>query len=329
MQAPIAQSNRPETTILLALAAWLIFNSHLEAFYPFPWLAADGLLGNSMFFVISGFGIFSSLSIRKQGFLEYSQRRIWRLYPVILIVLAFQAAFIVHLSDPSLTGIFKTFFWPTSFTYVQIIVPLYFIAYMLFRLGPGFMLGTLLLISMMIYGLSYFETSGSLLPGAHLQIGKLPDLVSYSFFTLAFTLGAFMTERKTIFVMHWHGLMMLVLVLCVYVFLKYLMVVQGMATKYYPVLHFLVLAACAICLKNLCDPKLYELSQRIPFLGAFMRKSGQMSLEIYAIHSVLLGIAFFQKIVFPLNIVFFAATTFLLSTGLAKVVANLRSRFET
>ena len=78
------------TMVVLAVCALLIVNSHLEAFYPtgFQFLAADGLLGSSLFYMLSGFGIQSSLMSREQGFGSYIRQRILRIYPGVILVVA-------------------------------------------------------------------------------------------------------------------------------------------------------------------------------------------------------------------------------------------------
>ena len=59
MTAPTAAADAPrrDTTLMRALGALLVANSHLEHFYPFAWLAGDGLVGNSFFFLLAGFGL--------------------------------------------------------------------------------------------------------------------------------------------------------------------------------------------------------------------------------------------------------------------------------
>ena len=49
-----AAGGRANTTAPMAIAAVLIANSHLERFYPHPWVAGDGLLGNALFFFTAG-----------------------------------------------------------------------------------------------------------------------------------------------------------------------------------------------------------------------------------------------------------------------------------
>jgi peptidoglycan/LPS O-acetylase OafA/YrhL len=74
------------TICLQAVAAILIANSHLEGLYPRSWMAADGFIGNSIFFLLSGYGITISLLGREQTFVHYYVRRILRIYPVVWLV---------------------------------------------------------------------------------------------------------------------------------------------------------------------------------------------------------------------------------------------------
>lgn len=312
------------TTLALGLAAWLIFNSHLESFYPRPWLAADGLLGNTLFFVVSGLGIFTSLHNRHQAFGAYLARRFWRLYPAVFIVLTIQFLLISPVVSYQVVDAVKTFFWPTPFTYVAIVVPMYFLAFFGYRLLQTHAAAWLALSCLAVYGFAYYQSLQGFSAGTKLTIGTLPALVSYSYFGFAFALGGIFAFRKSFAGFSWYWLLFAVLVLITYVALKFLMVVLGIAAVAYPVLHLLVLLLCALALKLLCAPRLVERILEWPALGPFLRKSGGLSLEIYLVHAVLLHVAFFPAIAFPLNIVVFAGTTMLLAIGLQMLTRRLR-----
>lgn len=316
------------TTLVLGLAAWLIFNSHLEAFYPLPWLAADGLLGNTLFFVISGLGIFSSLNKRRQGFGDYVSRRFWRLYPAVMIVLAFQIFFISRTYSADLSEIIHNLIWPTPFTYIAIIVPMYLLAFASHRLLPNHaavFLGSLCLLS---YGLGFSQSIHALPTNAKLSIGTLPQLVSYGYFGFAFCLGGVIAGRKSFAKYSWAGLLLIVFVMTLYVVLKYLMVVRGTDAIAYPILHILVLILCLLALKVLCAPGLVHRILAVPVAGSFLRLSGGLSLEIYLVHAVLLNVAFFPAIMFPLNILVFAAVTFVLAILLQRLTRWIQERLE-
>ena len=62
--------------ILKAIATLLITNSHYEVVYPIKILATGGLLGNSIFFLVSGF----CLSNIKENFFLWFRKRIIRIW---------------------------------------------------------------------------------------------------------------------------------------------------------------------------------------------------------------------------------------------------------
>ncbi len=315
------------TTLSLGLAAWLIFNSHLEAFYPIPWMAADGLLGNTLFFVMSGLGIFSSLNKRHQSIRSYISRRFWRLYPAVFIVLLMQTIFILPISKYGPIDVLKTFIWPSPFTYVAVIVPTYLLAFACHRLRPKnaayFMMGLCLLV----YCIGYIQSIDMFSNNQKLIIGHLPSLVSYGYFAFAFALGGLVSSRKNFTTFSWSWLSVAVFLTGLYVGIKYLMVVKGEAGIAYPTLHFLVLALCMLALKILCAPDLVSRVLDWPIVGPFLRKSGSLSLEIYLVHAVLLHVLLFSIPIFPLNIFSFAAITFILAIGLAGLTRIIRHRF--
>lgn len=75
-----------DTTFLRFVAILLITNSHLDRLYPVSAMATGGQLGNSLFFMLSGFGLVASY--RKKGgvFWPWLQRRLSRIYPPVLLV---------------------------------------------------------------------------------------------------------------------------------------------------------------------------------------------------------------------------------------------------
>lgn len=123
--------------LLFLVAMALVFNSHLEEYHVRPWLAGDGLLGNSMFFVLSGYRISLSLANRPASFVPYLKRRLLRIYPAVwLVVLTLgpTAGWLAPATTPA--GAFHLLVWPTRFTYVMGIVPAYILLYLIERMNP-------------------------------------------------------------------------------------------------------------------------------------------------------------------------------------------------
>lgn len=110
--------------VLKAIAALLIINSHLELIYPSPWMAADGMLGNTLFFFTTGFTLAGSLQRHPaQTLAKFLWLRISRLYPALWITMVLLPPQAVVWNDPrNWIGIMV---YPTCFSFVLTIVPLY------------------------------------------------------------------------------------------------------------------------------------------------------------------------------------------------------------
>lgn len=110
--------------VLKAVAALLIINSHLEALYPRAWMAADGMLGNTVFFFTTGYTLAGSLARRAEEPLpQFIWKRAIRLFPGVWLV-----ALLVPSHDvdyTSVAGVLGCFLYPTYYTFVQTALPLY------------------------------------------------------------------------------------------------------------------------------------------------------------------------------------------------------------
>ena len=122
-------------TVLRALAACLITNSHYKGIYPLDIIANGGLLGDVIFFAVSGF----CLANVTEKFLPWFKKRVIRIYiPVAIITVIFLA--IAQLYEPisvyynfDVENVFLHYFiYPTEFHFVGSIillyVPYYFVA---------------------------------------------------------------------------------------------------------------------------------------------------------------------------------------------------------
>lgn len=108
--------------LLRILAAILITNSHYEAIYPLSVIANGGLLGDVIFFAVSGFCLYPV----KHAFPKWYWRRLIRIYPlvwlitIIYLLLGFYEA---H----SFEGFVKLLLYPTYYHFVASILVLYIV----------------------------------------------------------------------------------------------------------------------------------------------------------------------------------------------------------
>ncbi len=109
-------------TVSRALAAVIITNAHYKGVYPIPALAAGGLLGDVLFFAVSGY----CLANIRQSFHKWYKRRILRIYPsIVLTCLLFIS---IGFYKPSgLLDVVNLSIYPTNCHFVASIMILYIV----------------------------------------------------------------------------------------------------------------------------------------------------------------------------------------------------------
>ncbi len=113
--------------VLRLIATCLITNTHYNNIYPISALAVGGLLGDVLFFMVSGFCY--GEGTRDKNFIIWYLKRIIRIYPAILIMSFVNC--IGGLWDYSAKGFFRYFIFPTNFIFfasiMVIYIPIYFL----------------------------------------------------------------------------------------------------------------------------------------------------------------------------------------------------------
>ena len=115
-------------TCLRALAACLITNAHYTDIYPVDLIANGGLIGDILFFAVSGY----CLCNVKTSFLKWYGRRIYRVYPPVLIMTAIYVVFGFYSLDEHSIGWW--FIYPTYYHFVASIIVLYIPFYFIMRI---------------------------------------------------------------------------------------------------------------------------------------------------------------------------------------------------
>ena len=115
--------------LLRAISAVIITNAHYENIYPLSIIANGGLLGDVMFFAISGFCLYKP----QMNFLSWYKKRLIRIYPVVwMITLVY--TILGYYSVQSISDVGKYFIFPTHYHFIGSIIllyiPFYFISYM-------------------------------------------------------------------------------------------------------------------------------------------------------------------------------------------------------
>lgn len=289
-------------TLLRAFAAIIITNAHYTGIYPSDIIANGGLLGDVIFFSVSGF----CLANPRMPFGKWYAKRLWRIYAVvwvITIVYVLLGSYEVN----SLTDGLKWFIHPTKYHFVASItllyIPLYFVAryVKLSRKNYAATCVGLFLVQMIVY-LTVYDTS-------YYHIDKVRQPMIEFLFFQSMLLGLFFRQeceeglgQKS----SWEGQefvlwIVLIIVLGAY-FASKMVFVKRPSLSEMQILNQVILFVALFCLfrrtytleenlKSLSNTKLWK---TVEFLS-------DHTLEIYCVQYVLIDSVRCWNLVFPLN----------------------------
>ena len=106
-------------TVLKVLAACLITNSHYTGVYPVDIIANGGLIGDILFFAVSGYCLYSA----KGRFTEWYGKRLVRCYLPVVIITAFYMLLGYYTLETE--NVFWWYVYPTYYHFVASIIILY------------------------------------------------------------------------------------------------------------------------------------------------------------------------------------------------------------
>ena len=170
--------------VLRALSAIIITNAHYTNVYPYEIIANGGLLGDVLFFSISGF----CLSNMKDSFTNWFKRRAIRVYtPTLIATLVFVLLGCYEVT--SVRGAAKLFLWPTYYHFVGSIIllyiPFYFIVKHINLTTKKFAILSLSLLALQI--LIYFTVYDT----NYYHIDKVREPMIWFLFLQSMLLGAY------------------------------------------------------------------------------------------------------------------------------------------
>ncbi len=177
-------------TFLRALAACIITNAHYVGIYPTDLIANGGLIGDILFFAVSGY----CLSNVKKSFFSWYGKRIYRVYiPVIIITIIYLVLGYYTFEEHNLFG---WFIYPTAYHFVASIILLYIPFYVvmkvkLLRKNLGLVMGGCFVLYMAIYILVYDKS--------YYHIDNVHEPMIRFLFMNCMLLGAWFKQNDKIF----------------------------------------------------------------------------------------------------------------------------------
>ncbi len=175
-------------TVLRALAACIITNSHYVGVYPTDLIANGGLFGDVIFFAVSGF----CLTNVKNSFPKWYGKRLVRIFPAVIIISTIYILLGIHDFEPSLQGVIDSFILPVKYHFVASIIILYVPFYAIMKIQKlrdnipvvaGITAIIWLLIYIFVYDKSYY----------HIDTVREP-MIRFLFF-FAMLLGAYFKDN--------------------------------------------------------------------------------------------------------------------------------------
>ena len=315
-------------TLLRAFAAIIITNAHYTGIYPSDLIANGGLLGDVIFFSVSGF----CLASPRFSFGRWYAKRLWRIYAVVWVITIVYVLLGAYEVNSLIDGI-KWFVHPTKYHFVASItllyIPLYFVAkYLkLTRKNYVFLGVGLFAVQLLVYSTVYDSTY------YHIDTVREP-MIEFLFFQ-SMVLGLFFREecttgRLTVKKSTWGGQnlvlwLLLLLLLGVYFASKLVFVKKPSLAEFqilnqvvlYIVLFFLFRRAFSLedKLKKLDGKRFWKV---VVFLS-------DHTLEIYCVQYVIIDVVRDWGLIFPLNWFVLTAMILLTATALRWVSQKLIS----
>jgi peptidoglycan/LPS O-acetylase OafA/YrhL len=285
-----------DTTVLRVLAILLIANSHLEDLYPFRPLAADGLIGNSLFFLLSGLGL--ALSPRTSGgpFIDWYRRRLSRIYPSLWLTVLVGMVLIQGAGrDWTALDFERILVWPTPYGFLAQIV-LFYPAFYLLKAArnPNVERVAILGLTAPYLAVALF----------HYDLHVLSWIYYLQVMLLGGLLAGRVRERRGDGKRH---LVVLSATMLIYIAVK-LGMVTGRIPSHLAILHLLTIPIL-LSLLALCASEPVQALARHPRLGPVLGLVAGMTLEIYLVHGFIHTWPGVMMLPFPINLAAFWAAT--------------------
>lgn len=330
---------RKSTTFLRCIAILLVINSHLDALYPVPWLGTGGAMGNSLFFMLSSFGLLLSEKNRQQTFVEYYVKRIKRIYPAVwtsIMFLILPIALYYHFTSPAfyqayvhdfgldnpLVFIGNIFFPPQDYWFLRALMFFYLVGFMFIRNYSSRKILVGLISLVLLYVTFYLHIKKF---SIFLAVEQLVEF-KLVFYGLVFLLGLYfasISER-----IKYEGILDVVALLVSIGLIyghKYLML-RGIGSQFQFVQQVFIIPMLYYALKVGQSPFIQNKIMAAPAISGVISLVGAMTLELYIVHGPIRPIVHqyvhyfpenifaFGLIVFPVSYLFYKANRALAST---------------
>lgn len=312
------------TFAMMGIAALLIVNSHMEPLYPRSFMAADGLMGNLIFFVLSGFGIAVGQRKQPSRLGAFYGRRICRIYPSLWIVIVlghFAGTAWIDWGKP--TNLLSGFIWPTGYGFIAQIMLFYPVLWWLARCPEKIASGLTWAAAALWTGLWLWLLRSP--SSSNLSLGQLPTGLWWAFYFLGSCTGAAMARSGSSLssrqvAIGGGGLMVAYLLLKFELALRIFSTPSSVSSTLIAGMLQLFALAVVVCLVRKIESLNVFLSWM--HLKRPLEWIGKISLQLYLVHIVVLGWVKDLPLLWPVRLVLVFALSLALSAGLLWLVSR-------
>ena len=314
------KASRDDTVFLRFLAILLVLNSHLDAYYPIPYVGTGGSIGNSLFFMLSSFGLFLSEKENPNSLPGYYEKRILRIFPsvwivIVLLLLPIQV-YTSKIGGYNLLSFLGNFFYP-PFWFVQALMCFYLIGYFIMRNYSDRKTALFAAALMAIYGLFYV----SFIDLSVFSVETLP--IDQFFYLGVFTFGIFLGSRNDEIKYGGIGDFILAFLILLAIYGHKFLMLKGFCCQFQFIQQFMIFPLLVFLLRLSRSPLITDEVMNLPVLSQVIRWIGASTLEIYIVHTVLSELKIYRMHTFPVNVFVFLLCTF----TIVFIVNQLSRRF--
>ncbi len=304
-------SQRNDTNFLRAISICLIINSHMEDFYPIKLLATGGMIGNSIFFMLSSLGLFLSWQKKSiNDFKTWYGHRITRIYPsvwAIVILITFPIdLYFGSLNTNSFLYEMGKFFFPPFWFLQALLIYYIFIFFTLRNYSYKSLIITTIPV-LLFYGTYYV-----------VKLDLTTFSIESSFFRIIFYLlivlwGLYLGSIKENIIFN-GAKDILFLFLCVGVIYahKFLMY-RGVLFQFQFIQHLAMFPLLYYALKIANSNFIINIIMNNSFLGKPIKFISKITLELFMVNNSIDIVISRMKYDFPLNSIIFIVTNIFLA----------------
>ena len=308
-------------TFLRALAACCITNAHYTGIYPTDIIANGGLIGDIIFFAVSGYCLYIiKYDLSVKGFIGWYGKRILRVYPPVLIMTAVFMLLGAYQLETD-RGLIWWYIYPTYYHFVASIIVLYIPFFFIMKISAlrnrliHIMIGIALLwlaLYFTVYDYSYYH------------IDTVREPIIRFLFMESMILGAWFRQNdKKLRNQYKIVYPILALVSFIIYFISKLLFSNKVCIAPFQFLNQVaIFALLYFILRTFCgiDGKLEKLSRTIKEIVTFI---SEMTLEIYVVQYVIIDVTRNLKLIFPINWAILTAWIVIVAFVLHKVCGRI------